>query len=72
MPKEKALSEARKRANAKYDKENYQYITFKARKGTRDKIKAAAAGIGESLNGYIIKSIDERMERDGSAPIGES
>jgi uncharacterized protein (DUF1778 family) len=48
-----AVSDAKKRSNAKYDIKNYQYITFKAQAGSRDKIKAAAEVAGQSLNGFI-------------------
>lgn len=53
MSDKKAISEARKRANAKHDEQNYQYISFKARKGSRERITAAAKAVGESTNGFI-------------------
>jgi len=57
-------SEAQLRANAKYKKENYEYFTVTARKGTRQSIKEFAAARGESLNGFIVKAIEEKMERE--------
>ena len=33
-----------------------------------DQIKSAAETTGESVNGYIKKAIDERMERDNLSP----
>ena len=37
----------------KYDKENFQYITFKARKGSKERIVEAAKVTGQSTNGFI-------------------
>ena len=57
------VSEAQLRANKKYNKENFEYFTVKAKKGTRLEIKACAASIGESLNGFINRAIKDAMER---------
>ena len=35
-------------------------------KGQKDIIKAAAENAGESLNTYVRKSIDQRMEREAA------
>lgn len=61
-----ALSEAKKRANAKYDAKTYQRINLLIRKDehpNRAEITEAADVAGESLNGYIKQAIRERMER---------
>ena len=55
------LTEARKRANEKYDKENYQYISFKARKGSRERIAAAAQAVGQSTNGFIRGTLNKAV-----------
>ena len=59
----KVSNEVRQRYEAKvYDK-----ILLRLRKETetdKDTIQAAADAAGESLNGYIIRAIKERMERD--------
>ena len=47
------ISEARKRANAKHDKENFEVVSFKARKGSRTRIAEAALATGKSINGFI-------------------
>ena len=57
-------SKAQQRAVAKYMKTNYDEIKIRVAKGEKDKIKARAEARGESLNGFIIKAIDEKIERD--------
>ena len=69
MPEEKkstysGQTEARRKANAKYLKESVEDIRIRVQKGQKDIIKAAAENAGESLNTYVRKSIDQRMERE--------
>lgn len=59
-----APSEAQKKATAKYKEKNLKRIPLDVQKETYEKIKAASEKAGESVNGYIKKAIDERMERD--------
>lgn len=53
---------------AKYDieyaKTKLKRIPLDVQKEKYEEIKAAADNVGESVNGYIKKAIDERMERD--------
>lgn len=56
-------TEARKRATAKYMKENLEDIKIRVPKGERDKYKLQAAAAGMSLNAYIIKLMDDDRER---------
>ena len=57
-----------KEDKAKYDinyaKEKLKRIPLEVQKEKYEQIKAAAGRTGESVNGYIKKAIDERMERD--------
>lgn len=71
MPdKEKApISEARKKANAKHDKENFQYITFKARKGARERVVEAATATGQSTNGFIRSSLNKAVQNAIGRPM---
>ena len=57
-------SKAQQKAVAKYMKNNYDEIKVRVTKGNKDIIKAHAENRGESLNGFINKAIDEKMERD--------
>lgn len=65
MSEEKSkVSKAQQKAVAKYMKKNYDEIKVRVEKGQKEIIKAAADHAGESVNGYIKKAIDERMERN--------
>lgn len=52
----------------KWQAENRERINMVVPKGYKEKIKTAAETTGESVNGYIKKAIDERMERDNLPP----
>ena len=58
-------SKAQQKAVAKYMKENYDEIKVRVAKGQRERIKAAADSSGQSVNGYIVEAVNEKMERDG-------
>ena len=57
-------TEARKRANEKYNAKAYEELKVRVYKGEKDKIKAHADTQGESLNGFVKRAIDETMKRD--------
>ncbi len=63
------LSDARKRANKKWNdanlKEKYDRIQLVVPKGQKERIQAAAAHTGESVNGFINRLIDAEIERLG-------
>ena len=50
-----------------FNKRNYDRIEIKVPKGRKAVIKAAATAAGQSVNEFIAKAIDERMERDGDS-----
>ena len=50
-----------------FNKRNYDRIEIKVSKGRKAVIKAAATAAGQSVNEFIAKAIDERMERDGDS-----
>ena len=52
----------RKEYNVKYKKEKIKRIPLDVRKDKYTEIKAAAESVGESVNGYIKKAIDRRIE----------
>ena len=52
------------RAKNKYNAKAYDSLRIVVKKGNKDIIKAHAENRGESLNGFINKAIDEKMERD--------
>ena len=49
----------------RYIEKTYDRINLTVKKGKKDIIKAHAAKCGESVNEYIGRAIDERMEREG-------
>ena len=57
-------------AKAKYDieyaKTKLKRIPLDVQKEKYEEIKTAATTAGESVNGYIKKAIDERMERENA------
>ena len=65
-----AISEARKKANQKWDAANLDRMSLAVPKGTKDAIKAHAAGAGESVNGFINRLIDGALS--GDAAVGPS
>lgn len=58
------ISEARKRANEKYVKNNYDEIKVRVPKGKKQVIKDFAESKGKSLNGFINEAIDEKIEKE--------
>ncbi len=66
MSDESKVSKAQQKAVAKYMKNNYDEIKVRVEKGKREIIKAAAEQAGESVNGYIKKAVDQRMEREAA------
>ena len=58
------LTEQRKESMYKYAKAKLKRIPLDVQKEKYDEIKAAATAAGESVNGYIKRAIDERMERE--------
>ena len=59
------ISEARRRANEKYNARAYDEIKARVPKGKKAELQAYVESRGESLNGFVNRAIDETMERDG-------
>lgn len=57
------ISEAKKRNNANYTAK-CDYINLRPLKPEGAQIRQAAADAGQSLQGYILQAVRERMERD--------
>lgn len=60
------LSESQKQARYNYAKKSLKRIPLDVQKEKYEEIKAAATAVGEPVNTYIKKAIDERMERDNA------
>lgn len=63
----KKISEAQRRAVAKYNAANYDRVELRLDKGQKELVKVHAEAQGESLNGFINRAITETMERDNAA-----
>lgn len=66
MPEESKISKAQQKAVNKYVKNNYDRINVTFPKGQKELIAKAAEAAGESVNGYIKKAVDRRMEQDNT------
>lgn len=58
------VSKAQQKAVAKYMKNNYDELKIRTEKGQKALIKAHADQQGESMNQFVIRAINETMERD--------
>ena len=61
-----AVSEAQKKSAQKWDAANLDRVSLAMAKGKREAVKAAAAAAGESMNQYIIRSVDMRMDHNAT------
>lgn len=59
-----AISDAQRKAVAKYNAANYERIELRVEKGQKQAIKDHAEANGETLNGFVNRAIKETMERD--------
>ena len=66
-----ALSEAKSRANKKWDAKNLDRIQLIVKAGEREQIRAAAEAAGESLNKYIVTATKDRMKAEGRELISK-
>lgn len=55
----------------KYAKEKLKRIPLDVTKEKYEDIATAAKSAGESVNGYIKKAVDDRMERDKAKSVKE-
>lgn len=53
--------ENKKKYNAEYTKQNIKRVPLDLKKEKYEELKNAADALGESVNGYIKKAIDMRM-----------
>ena len=70
MPPRK-YTDAKRDGNRKWDAADLDRISIALPKGQKDIIKAHADSVGESVNGFISRAIDNQMEQDrkGQGPV---
>lgn len=61
-----AVSKAQQKATNKYISKAYDRVNLTMPKGHKEDVQAHAQTMGESLNAFINRAIDETMERDRS------
>lgn len=66
-----AISDARRRANEKYNVKAYEQILLRVKKGRKAELQAHAAAHGESLNAFLCRAAAETLERDQMSENGE-
>lgn len=62
------ISEAKKKADAKWRKKAYQTVSIQVRSGLRETWRQAAERAGMSLAAYIQAAVKEKMDRDKQDP----
>jgi len=62
-----AYNESAKKASIAYAKKNLKRIPLDVQKEKYEEIKAAADRAGETVNGYIKKAIDYRMQQENAS-----
>lgn len=58
------ISEAKHKANEKYNAKAYDEIKVRVSKGRKEEIRAYAESRGMSVNSFIIEAIDTAMEQE--------
>ena len=64
MNEEPKVSKAQQKAVNKYVKNNYNRINVTYPKDEKDLLKNHVKNTGESVNGFILRSVKETIERD--------
>ena len=67
MSEDSKISKAQQRAVNKYVKNNYDRINVTLPKGQKDILREHAEKQKESVNAFIVRSINETMERDNTS-----
>ena len=62
--KKSRYTDAQKRAAEKYLKESVEDVRIRVPKGQKAVIKAHAERQGESMNAFVVRAINETMQRD--------
>jgi len=63
------ISEAQKRATAKYEAKKYDKPVIRMEKGKKNIVSTHAQEYGESFNGFVNRAINETMNRDKKESI---
>ncbi len=64
MAETQKYTEAKKKGNRKWDAANLDRLSLAVPKGRKAEIQAHAQGMGETVNGFLKRAIEETIERD--------
>ncbi len=64
--KKSRYTEAQAKAAKKYLKESVEDIRIRVPKGNKAKVQEHASTMGESMNSFVVRAINETIERDNS------
>lgn len=67
MVEETKISKAQQKAVNKYVKNNYDRINVTFPKGKKEMLKDYADRYGESVNSFIVRAVNEKIEHDTAA-----
>jgi len=71
MPEKKSTytgqTDARRKASAKYLKESVEDIRIRVPKGDKARVQEHAATMGESMNSFVVRAIQETMQHDNKS-----
>ncbi|MDE6925788.1 MAG: hypothetical protein K2P59_11115 [Acetatifactor sp.] len=62
--KKSRYTDAQAKAAKKYLKESVEDIRIRVPKGDKSKVQEHASSMGESMNAFVVRAINETMERD--------
>ena len=65
----KGQTEARRKATNKYLHETVEDVRIRVPKGQKEVIKQHAEAMGESMNAFVIRAINEAMAREASGSV---
>lgn len=66
------ISDARKRANRKWNEKAYDRIELRVKKGEKQSVLDHAAAMGESLNQFLNRAVANQIEADLTLKAPES
>ncbi len=64
MAEVQKYTEAKKKGNRRWDAANLDRLSLAVPKGRKAEIQAHAQGMGETVNGFLKRAIEETIERD--------
>ena len=71
-PVARPYTEARKKANAKWDAEHLDRISIVMPKGKKEVIKQHIAETGETINAFVNRAIDEALQNNHAPDVNET